>query len=167
MHEAALQFIRREAARLPAGVRVYEIGSRNVNGSARVAFPHASVYYGIDLAPGLDVDAVADGLDHMPPFVPDVVVCCEVLEHAPHAESLCHRAFEVLSEGGIFIATTAGPMREPHSAVDGGPLRPGEFYQNCDPDIIAAWCLPFSAIYITPTDDLLDVYFVCARYRLM
>ena len=161
MHDAALQFIRQEAARLPPEVRVFEMGSRNINGSARSAFPRASAYLGIDLAPGPDVDAIGNALDYDPPFVPEVIVCCEVLEHSSDAALLCHRAFAILSQGGTFLATMAGPTRAPHSGVDGGPLRPGEFYRNCLPDLVAEWCAEFMEIVVSTSAARDDVYVVC------
>lgn len=163
MHDAALRFVRQEAARLPLEVRVFEIGCRNINGSARVAFPHASAYHGIDLEPGPDVDAVANGLDYDPPFVPDVVVCCEVLEHTPEAERLCQRAFTVLAQGGTFLATMAGPTRAPHSAADGGALLPGEFYRNCFGALVAQWCVAFTEVRIVTSSEADDVYLVATR----
>ena len=30
--------------------------------------------------------------------------------------------------------TTAAPGRPPHSGVDGGPLHPGEYYANIEPE---------------------------------
>lgn len=165
MHAAALAFIRQEAARLSPAVRVFEMGSRNINGSARGAFPHARAYHGIDLAPGPDVDAVANALDYDPPFVPDVVVCCEVLEHTPDAGRLCQRAFDLLAQGGTFLATMAGASRAPHSATDGGALRPGEFYRNGDPDVVAQWCEAFPDLVVSISPSADDVYLVGTRTR--
>lgn len=165
MHDAALAFIRQEAAYLRPEVRVFEMGSRNINGSARCAFPHARAYYGIDLAPGPDVDAIGNALDHDPPFVPDVVVCCEVLEHTPDAAHLCRRAFDLLAEGGTFLASMAGPSRAPHSATDGGPLRPGEFYRNGIPDVVAHWCKAFTELIVDISPSADDVYIVGTRTR--
>jgi hypothetical protein len=45
----------------------------------------------------------------------------------------------MLAPGGRLVVTAAAPPRAPHSAVDGGPLRPGEHYRNVDPDALGAW----------------------------
>ncbi len=118
--------------------RVYEIGSRNVNGSARSLLRSPERYYGIDLVAGRDVDVVADGLTHEPPFVPDCVVCCEVLEHTSHAEQLVKRMVEVVAPGGLVLISCAGPEREPHS-IEGGPLGAHEFYRGVEPADLSRW----------------------------
>jgi hypothetical protein len=60
----------------------------------------------------------------------DCVVCCEVLEHTASALVIIANAYRALLHDGVFIMTCAGERRAEHSAFDGGPLRPGEFYRN-------------------------------------
>jgi hypothetical protein len=158
MHPAAFDFvtatIRAHGARGP----VYEIGSRNVNGSIRGLFPDAEGYHGIDLVDGPDVDAVADAATYVPPVVPRTVVCCEVLEHADTAEQIVRQAARVLAPGGRVILTMAGPCRMPHSAVDGGQLRAGEFYRNVSPGVLRAWLSDFADVAVVENTDAGDVY---------
>jgi hypothetical protein len=55
----------------------------------------------------------------------------------------------------VFIVTTATTGRAPHSAVDGGVLRAGEFYRNVSPEELNTWLGPFGdrTIYTyMPTD---------------
>ncbi len=150
--------------------RVYEIGSLNLNGSVRVLFRGAQ-YHGVDIVPGQGVDVVADGATYVPPFVPDCVVCCEVLEHTPKAPAIVKQMAEVVEPGGLVLVSCAGPSRGPHSAVDGGPLRPGEYYGGVGYDQLVAWmraagladitvclsCFPDGNPTATP-DDAFDVY---------
>src|SRR5678809_1536471 len=67
-------------------------------------------------------DVVASGESFQPPHPAAVVLCCETLEHAACAEAICRNAYRMLAPGGVFVVTAAGEGRDPHSAVDGGPL---------------------------------------------
>ncbi len=131
MHPAAEQFVRTALALAKAAPRhVYEIGSRDINGTIRHLFPAAESYLGIDLMHGPGVDVVADGATYVPPFVPDCVVCCEVLEHAPDPAAVVRQAWAVLASGGLFVVTCATDPRPPHSGIHGMRLLPGEHYRN-------------------------------------
>lgn len=137
MHPQAFDFVRRVVQSLPPLRAVAEFGSREHNGSVREVFTDArgggGFYVGIDLHPGPGADVVMDAADWDGRGMFDACVCCEVFEHAPKAAGLCRSAFRALRPGGFFVATCAGPGREPHGA-DGGPLREGEFYENCSAD---------------------------------
>jgi len=163
MHPAALRFVCAAAAQLPPDVAVYDIGSRNINGSARQAFPFAKAYLGIDLVAGQDVDIVGDATLYTPPFVPDVVVCCEVLEHTYAAGVLCERAWSLLAPRGTLIASLAGPTRAPHSALDGGPLLLGEFYRNGTSALITEWCHAFIDVGISTSAERDDLYVIAHK----
>lgn len=117
---------------------VVEIGSRNVNGGVRDLF-QTSDYTGIDIYPGPGVDVVASGATYKPKRKVALVVCCEVLEHTAEAEQIVANALSMLAKGGLFVMTCATDPRAPHSAVDGGPLRPGEFYANVPIDSMTEW----------------------------
>lgn len=138
MHEAAYQYVASAAFRCGPFERVLECGGRNVNGSVRGLFPGA-YYRSIDIEPGDGVDEVADfGTLHVEPEW-DCVICCEVLEHTPAALVLIVNAARALRPGGTLICTAAGEGRAEHSAIDGGPLRPGEFYRNVSVEALAEW----------------------------
>ena len=83
MHPEARAFVAGVARR--AGARwVVELGARDLNGTVRDLFPSARGYTGVDLVAGPGVDVVADAADWRPREpAPDLVVCCEVLEHTP------------------------------------------------------------------------------------
>jgi SAM-dependent methyltransferase len=99
------------------------------------------VYLGVDCVDGNGVDVVADGAEYQPPFEPDCIVCCEVLEHAARPQALVNRLAQVLSPGGTLIITCAGPGRAPHSAVDGGRLRLGEHYCGIRANDLGRWLI--------------------------
>jgi len=111
---------------------VVEFGSLDINGSVRRLFGAAN-YWGIDLQRGPGVNEVADAAEWRAVHPrPDCIVCCEVLEHTPDIVGIFMSAFRNLESGGHFVVTCAIYPREPHSAVDGGPIREDEFYRNVD-----------------------------------
>lgn len=137
MHVEALDFLRKITLAGP----VVEFGSRNVNGSARDVFPGLE-WIGVDIEDGPGVDVVCDAATYQPDRDPETVICCEVLEHAEHWQAIINNAAGMLScHGGTFVITCAGPGRQPHSAIDGGPLRSGEYYRNLAASDIRCACL--------------------------
>jgi SAM-dependent methyltransferase len=141
MHPEARAFVAGVAPRAAARW-VVELGALDFNGGVRDLFPSARGYTGVDLVPGRGVDVVADAADWRPlphEQAPDLVVCCEVLEHTPRPEAVVRNAAAMLAPGGRLLVTAAAPPRAAHSAVDGGPLRPGEHYRNVGPDELGAW----------------------------
>lgn len=118
---------------------VTEIGGRNINGSVRDLVPHDR-WTSIDLYDGPDVDVVGDARHWFPPYLADLVLCLEVLEHSPDPEGIVKAAITFLAPGGRLLVTCAGPGRAPHSTVDGTPhLRDGEWYENVEPDLLYGW----------------------------
>lgn len=115
-------------------LRLLDIGGRDINGHPAHLFHPESDWEVVDLVGGPRVTWVGDFLDYgdIEPF--DVALCLEVAEHTPEwADIVRHAANLLTTDDGLFIFTAAGPGREPHSAADGGALRPGEWYQNIDP----------------------------------
>ena len=134
MHAEAFRFVSRYMTN--DALSVIEIGSRDINGTSRPLFPAAS-WIGLDLHPGPCVDVVCDAVNYVPTSLVDLVVCTEVLEHAPNWRELIHCAASWLLPGGRLIITCAGPGRAPHSHHDGGELHDGEYYGNLSADQIA------------------------------
>lgn len=118
-------------------ISVLEIGSLDINGSVRPIFSgKVSSYLGIDMQEGPGVDLVADAAYFEMPDPVDIIVCCEVFEHASEWKKIIKNCYHNLSPRGILIATAAGEGRPPHSAIDEKPIRPWEHYAN-----IGAWDL--------------------------
>ena len=138
MHDACFRWVQGVVTERGVPASVVEIGARCINGSVRGLF-HGAAYTGIDIAPGLWVDVVADGATWQPPAPVDCVVCCEVFEHAEQAAAICANAAAMLRPGGLFIVTAATDPRPAHSGTDGGALRPGEFYRNVAPEDLIIW----------------------------
>jgi SAM-dependent methyltransferase len=133
MHREALEWVHENA---PLDARtVLDIGGRDVNGSPRGLFSGPEVYRVLDIEPGPGVHVVADAATWTPDRRYDVVLACEVFEHASAWREIIATALNACKPGGVFVATMAGPGREPHSGVDGGPnLYVGETYANVSPD---------------------------------
>ena len=131
MHVQVFEWIAAQVAGR-AAVDVLEVGSLDINGSVRPLFADAARYHGIDLAEGPGVDEVADAATWVPPRAFDVVVCAEVLEHAPAWRDILATMWTATAPGGLLLMTCAAPPRAPHSAVDGLDVRDGEHYANVE-----------------------------------
>lgn len=158
MHVAAYRAVSSRLQAVDPPVCVVEFGSKNINGSVRPLFRGAA-FTGVDVVAGPDVDVVADAASFTPEVAPDCVVCCEVLEHAENAQAIIKNAVRILRPGGLVIVTCASDGRQPHSAVDGGALREGEFYRNVPPSLLASWLADAGAVgEVEHSADNGDVY---------
>lgn len=140
MHAEAYGWIRSVLTRLPEmPASVVELGSRNINGTARDLFNGHTRYVGVDLTAGPGVDILSDAAAFAPVTPPDLVVCAETLEHAPNAAAIVTNAYTMVRPGGAVILTCASRQRAPHSAVDGATLRAGEHYAGLAAETLADW----------------------------
>lgn len=106
-----------------------DLGGRDVNGTVR-DLVDAQVVSVVDVTDGPDVTDLDDARTWRSFVGPaDVVLCTEVLEHVQGWPAIVWTLYEALRPGGVAVVTAAAPERAPHSAVDGGPLRDGEWYQ--------------------------------------
>ena len=138
MHAAAREWIGRYAT--DRKVRVLDVGGRDINGSPRDLFPNATRYLTVDLLEHASVDIVGDILTHdvddlEGPF--DIIVYAEVAEHTPDWAAHIAHLYDMLDTDGLLVITAASLNRRPHSGVDGAALRPGEWYENIDPQLLA------------------------------
>lgn len=130
MHAEAHQWVERFAHKRK--IEAIEFGARDINGSIQPLFPKAD-WTGVDIAEGPRVDVVADAATYEHPVEADLIVSCEVFEHAPDWRDIIANSFRLLKSGGEAIFTCAGRDRLPHSAVDGSlELKSGEYYANVD-----------------------------------
>jgi hypothetical protein len=136
-----------------------EFGSKDINGSIQPLFPNTQ-WYGIDIVPGPRVDLVADAAQYKHPQKVDRVVCCEVFEHTPLWPLIVSNAFQNCAANGIVLFTAASIGRPAHSAVDGGRLRQGEYYENVAPDDLKAvmFSVGYIDIHVEWREDPGDVY---------
>lgn len=120
-----------------ANFEVIEIGARNVNGAAKDGFGPTLVWLNNDIEPGPDVEVVMPGHEFLQAQLDmswDAIVSCEVFEHTDTWREIVTAAAGAVKSCGWMIVTCATHGRAPHSAVDGGALKPGEYYGNVDPD---------------------------------
>lgn len=162
MHAEALAYVAGQAQAHGPYKTVVEIGSRDVNGTPRALFPGAA-YLGVDLAAGPGVDVVADAAGWRPDEPVEAVLCLEVLEHATDPAALIDTAWDSLRPGGRLIVTAATDPRPPHSGHDGGPLQPGEWYQNVPPAQLALALDRFIEVEIEIDDARGDIYASAVR----
>jgi O-antigen biosynthesis protein len=103
--------------------RVLEVGSRDVNGTARGVFAREGVeYVGVDLQAGIGVDVVGDACKIMDwwllsPFgfsLFDLAICAETLEHCADPLGIVKRMRLLLNPGGFLILTSPGQTFPEH-----------------------------------------------------
>ncbi|CAB4177345.1 AdoMet_MTases domain containing protein [uncultured Caudovirales phage] len=164
MHIEAYAWVAQSLQMMPTPSTVLELGSRDINGSPRPLLP-GTRYTGLDVVAGDGVDVVADAaqFEALNPF--DLVICCEVLEHAPQAAAIVATAVRCTAPGGHIIITCASDGRAPHSAVDGGTVREGEHYANVPWTDLQAWLQAAGAtvLQIESRPDRGDVYAFARR----
>lgn len=99
-----------KSARTDFGVEpraVLEIGSLDLNGSAREAWPGVP-WTGIDVQPGRGVDRAMDGrmaLAAYGHYAFDLLVCCEALEHDPRPWEVWRLFPRLVRPGGWLLAS--------------------------------------------------------------
>jgi SAM-dependent methyltransferase len=110
MHASVKTFLRQLPQDLLYNREILEVGSLNVNGSARdVLAQNYKNYVGTDLRPGPRVDMVVDACDLTQTFGEetfDAVVSTETLEHVERWRPAIYNMVGVLRDKGILILTT-------------------------------------------------------------
>lgn len=158
MHPEAFAFLVEAAQKVnPKGLKVLEIGSLNVNGSARSLFEQADTYHGIDRQGGPGVDQVVDAREYNGAEKFDVVITTETLEHDLEPEKILESACKALRPGGLLIVTAAGPGRAAHN-TDGNPWDGLEPYRNIDPQELSDWLSGWEQVEIRHNEQAHDVY---------
>lgn len=141
-HQAQRNYLNQVRNELPdyfANKKVLEIGSLNINGTARDFFTNCE-YIGLDVAEGPCVDKVVQGQDYDGPddnF--DVTISCECFEHNPEWVATFRNMIRLTKPGGLVIMTCATTGRREHgtsrSDVYSSPLTVKigwEYYKNLE-----------------------------------
>ena len=116
-----INFVKQTHPSYFSGKTVLEIGSLNINGSVRSFFID-SIYTGIDVAEGKDVDLVVNGEDHRGDANSfDVVISCECFEHNPEYEKTFINMVRLLKNDGLLIMTCATYGRPQHGTSLSSP----------------------------------------------
>lgn len=94
--------------------KVLEIGSYNVNGTARDFFEDCD-YTGVDIMEGKDVDIVAPALEtKFKEGEFDTLVSVCMFEHDPNWKETIHHNKQWLKKGGLFIISLGSNGCRPH-----------------------------------------------------
>jgi SAM-dependent methyltransferase len=98
-----------------SGTMVLDIGSLDINGNNQVLFDADSLYLGIDVAAGRNVDIVCPAHElGLPAATFDTVVSTECLEHDMHWIQSLQNAIRMLRPGGLLLITCATTGRPEH-----------------------------------------------------
>ena len=128
----------RFSSRFTSAVRVFEVGSQNINGSVRDFFPNATEYLGVDLGMAPDVDWVVPGeLAELSDCWADIVVSTECFEHCEGWHLVFLNMTRILNLGGLFVFTCAGIGRATHGTIDSDEFSSPfttSYYKNLDVD---------------------------------
>jgi hypothetical protein len=130
MHESVLAFCSRVI--LPnevEGKSVLEVGSAMINGSVRPQLEamKPARYIGIDLAPGPGVDVVC-AVENLPADVDaDLVVSCEMLEHAENWKAAFRRM--AAAARSTLVLTARGPGFPYHNPPDHWRFTPSDLWR--------------------------------------
>ena len=145
MHKEAMDWLEQVRKDIYFEAPVLEIGSININGSARDLWGDLRPYVGVDIVAGKNVDYVVDIRD-FDQFPPDdyyltknfhTIICTEVLEHV-EPQSIINAMWKFMHDTTKVVITCAGPNRAVHSA-DGGQLQLNEYYHNVHPNKLLKW----------------------------
>jgi SAM-dependent methyltransferase len=105
------------------GLRVLEVGSRDINGSLRgfIEAMRPAQYVGVDMIDGPGVDKIVD-CEHlcatMGAAAWDMVICTEMLEHAHDWRGCMIQMVRALKPGGLLLLTTRSPGFPRHGYPD-------------------------------------------------
>lgn len=165
MHKEAYEWVEHKLESLsfiyPHAQTILEIGSYNFNGSIKPLFIKKfefCTYAGIDIRPGPGVDYVKDAGDKNLRwnFIPNIIVCCEVLEHAEHAKQIIHN-IQLLKPTLTFI-TCASEKRKPHGVNGAEPPDTNEWYQGIKKEELQEWMRDFNITFIEENKQAGDLY---------
>lgn len=158
-HPQQMQFVTRTRLRFIdhfANTKVLEVGSYNINGSVREFFIEPTMYVGLDLAPGKDVDVVCNGADYRSDTLFDVVVSTECFEHDSRWDETFANMIRLCRSGGLVLFTCASHGRQEHGTPRTTPQDSAlatEYYRN------------LNVIDFEDASDLVE-YFSCYSFEV-
>ncbi len=102
-------------------VSVLEVGSLNINGTVRDFFSNTTMYIGLDLMEGPEVDLVCPGKDFKHESIFDTVISTECFEHDKDWIKTFLNMIENTRENGLVIFTCASNGRHEHGTKRTSP----------------------------------------------
>ena len=145
MHTEAWKFLKQIRQQERYDAPVLEVGSININGSARDLWGDLTPYVGVDIVAGKNVDYIIDIRDeqqkaNLPIPKYRTILCTEVLEHCP-PETLIPAFFTLMDDYCTVVITAAGRNRKVHSANGAPRLKKNEYYKNVERDVLHKYLL--------------------------
>jgi SAM-dependent methyltransferase len=174
-------FCEKIKARLPQyfmGTMAMDIGSFDINGNNQYLFDTQSLYLGVDVALGRNVDIVCPAYAlGLPDSTFDVIVSTECLEHDWHWAETLRNAIRMLRPGGLLLITCATTGRPEHgtrrTTPQDAPLLStvddawADYYRNLtEEDIRAAIDIPdsFQLVEFSIGEETHDLYFFGVKH---
>lgn len=180
-HVQQQEFCESIKARFPqffTGVMVLDIGSLDINGNNQYLFDVESLYLGVDVAQGRNVDVVSEAhLLDLPDATFDIIISTECLEHDRYWIQTLNNAMRMLRPGGVLLITCATIGRPEHgtrrTTPDDAPLLANidaewaDYYRNLDEnDIRTAINIPdtFQFSEFSIGVETHDLYFFAIKH---
>lgn len=150
-----------------------DIGSLDINGNNQYLFDANSLYMGVDVAEGRNVDLVSPAHElRLPEGTFDIIVSTECLEHDRYWDKTLHNAVRMLRPGGMLLITCATDGRPEHgtrrTTPQDAPLLVvadsewADYYRNLtEADFRAVLNIDeeFSRVEFSTNDETHDLYF--------
>jgi SAM-dependent methyltransferase len=180
-HPQQQAFCESVKARFPqffSGTMVLDIGSLDINGNNQVLFDADSLYLGLDIAAGRNVDIICPGHElGLPDATFDIVVSTECFEHDRYWVKTLNNAIRLLRPGGMLLMTCATTGRPEHgtrrTTPNDAPLLSevddewADYYRNLDEqDVRAEIDVPglFQFAEFSIGKETCDLYFVALKH---
>ncbi len=180
-HPQQQAFCESVKARFPqyfTGAMALDIGSLDINGNNHTLFDGTTLYLGVDVAVGRNVDVITPAHQLLLPDATfDTVVSTECLEHDRHWVESLRNAARMLRPGGLMVITCATTGRPEHgtrrTTPHDAPLLMAiddewaDYYRNLDEaDIRAALDVPglFQLIEFSIGEETHDLYFFAIKH---
>ena len=180
-HPQQQAFCETVKARFPqyfSGTMVLDIGALDINGNNQVLFDAETLYLGLDIAEGRNVDIICPGHElGLPDATFDMVISTECLEHDRHWIATLNNAIRLLRPGGMLLMTCATTGRPEHgtrrTTPGDAPLLAevddewADYYRNLDEnDVRAEIDVPakFQFAEFSIGHETCDLYFVAIKH---
>lgn len=180
-HPQQQAFCETVKARFPqyfSGTMVLDIGALDINGNNQVLFDAETLYLGLDIAEGRNVDIICPGHElGLPDATFDMVISTECLEHDRHWVATLNNAIRLLRPGGMLLMTCATTGRPEHgtrrTTPGDAPLLAevddewADYYRNLDEhDVRAGIDVPamFQFAEFSIGHETCDLYFVAIKH---
>ena len=142
---------------------VLDFGSLDINGSLKDIFSADTLYRGIDIVAGKNVDFVSKAHEFTSNLVYPTIISGEMLEHDEYWRESLLNMYNLCGVGGLIAISCAGKDRPEHGTrrTDGNEWGTGDYYKNLEPKDIMEVYKPdmFTDYYFEENTTAKDTYF--------